>query len=74
MQINKTDKFNDILEKLFIKLQKEETAIKKFIFDNNELSKTSTQTASELNFTDKCIIKAIKDKSFNDNTNNNKKK
>jgi hypothetical protein len=71
MQKNKTEKISDIIQSFFIKLQKDESAIKKFIFNNEELSKTSNQTASEINLTDKCIIKAIKDKSFDENNNNN---
>ena len=71
MQKYKTEKISDIIQSFFIKLQKDESVIKKFIFNNEELSKTSNQTASEINLYDKCIIQAIKDQSFDDNSNNN---
>ena len=78
MQIVKTDKVNEIIDRFFFKLQKDENTIKKFVLNGNEITRTSTKTASEVNFIDGCIIKAIKDPSFdldspliNNNINNN---
>ena len=60
MQITKDEKMNEIYKRYLGKLIKNDNYIKKFIFNGNEISKTSTQTATELKFTNECKIKAIK--------------
>ena len=60
IQAKKDDKMNEILKKYYTKLLSDENSIKKFIFNGNEIPKTSTQTANELKFTEGCKVKAIK--------------
>ena len=61
MQIKKEEKINEIYKRLLVKLTNEnENYIKKIIFNNNEISKTSTQKASEFNFTNDCKVIASK--------------
>ena len=61
MQIKKEEKINEIYKRLLGKLTTDnENYIKKIIFNNNEISKTSTQKASEFNFTNDCKVIAVK--------------
>ena len=61
MQIKKEEKINEIYKRLLVKLTTDnENYIKKIIFNNNEISKTSTQKASEFNFTNDCKVIAVK--------------
>ena len=61
LQIKKEEKINEIYKKLLVKLTTDnENYIKKIIFNNNEISKTSTQKASEFNFTNDCKVIAVK--------------
>ena len=61
MQIRKDEKINEIYQRLLCKLVTEDqNYIKKIIFNNNEISKTSTQKASEVNFTHNCKVIAVK--------------
>jgi hypothetical protein len=60
IQAKKDEKINEILKKYYTKLLSDENSIKKFIFNGNEIPKTSTQTANELKFTEGCKVKAIK--------------
>ena len=60
IQAKKDEKMNEILKKYYTKLLSDENSIKKFIFNGNEIPKTSTQTANELKFTEGCKVKAIK--------------
>ena len=71
MQITKDCKIKDILSKYISKLEKNESVIKKFLFNDIELSKTSEQTAGEINLTNDSIIKGIKDASYDNNNNGN---
>ena len=61
MQVKKEEKINEIYKKLLGKLiTNDQNYIKKIVFNNNEISKTSTQKASEFNFTNDCKVIAIK--------------
>ena len=71
MQIKGDEKVKDILQKYLSKLQRDDSVVKKFLFNDNELSKTSEQTASEINLTNNSVIKGIKDASYYNNNNNN---
>jgi uncharacterized membrane-anchored protein YjiN (DUF445 family) len=71
MQIKSDEKVKDIINRYISKLQRDESLIKKFLFNDNELSKTSEQTASEINLTNNSVIKGIKDASYDSNKNNN---
>ena len=70
IQIKTEEKINEIIKKFFIKIQKEESFIKKFIFNDNELSKESTKTVEESNIINNSIIKAIKTNSMDNNNIN----
>ena len=71
MQIKGDEKVKDILQRYISKLQRDDSVVKKFLFNDNELSKTSEQTASEINLTNNSVIKGIKDASYYNNNNNN---
>ena len=71
MQIKSDEKVKEIINRYISKLQRDESLIKKFLFNDNELSKTSEQTASEINLTNNSVIKGIKDPSYDSNKNNN---
>ena len=64
MYINKTDKMDSIFVKYMTKLQKkkEDNYIKKFTFNGQEISMTSTQSAEELQLKNNSSIKVIKNK------------
>ena len=64
MYINKTEKMNSIFVKYMTKLQKkkEDNYIKKFTFNGQEISMTSTQSAEELQLKNNSSIKVIKNK------------
>ena len=60
MQIKKDEKMTEIFKRYYTKLLKDENYIKKFTFNGTEISKTSTQKASELNIVADSKVKAIK--------------
>ena len=69
MQIKTEEKVNEIFIRYLSKIDKKEDAIKKYIYNGNEISKDSSQSAHEANFTHNCIIKAIKSETFDQNSN-----
>ena len=61
MFIKKEEKMNEIYKRLLTKLiTEDQNYIKKIMFQGNEIPKTSTQNAGELNFTNGCEVLAIK--------------
>ena len=71
MQVKTQNKFNEIVKSFLFKAQKDKNYIKKYIFNNNEISQDSTQTANEINLTNGSIIKAIENPSNLNNVNSN---
>ena len=68
LQTKSDEKFKEIIQKYCGKLEKTENVIKKLIFNENEISKNSEETAAQIKLTNKCLIKAFTDASF-DNKN-----
>lgn len=71
MQLQSDEVFKDIIKKLLINLDKTENYIKKYLFNDTEILKTSTQKASEINLINKSVVLAILNESEANNTDNN---
>ena len=71
MQLKSDEKIKDIMAKLFMKLDKPEDYIKKFLLNDIEIPKNSVLTASETNLIDDSVVIAVLSIPENRNNNNN---
>ena len=63
-QVLSTYKFKEAVKNFFTKLVKPEEAIKKFLFNGNEISRDCEDTLEKLNMNQDTVIKAIKSPNF----------
>ena len=71
MQLKSDEKIKDIMKKLFIKLDKPNDYIKKFLLNDIEIPKNSILTAAETNIIEDSVILAVLSIPENRNNNNN---
>ena len=71
MQLKSDEKIKDIMAHLFMKLDKPDDYIKKFLLNGIEIPKNSILTASETNLIDDSEVIAVLSKPENRNNNNN---
>ena len=71
MQLKSDEKIKDIMTHLFLKLDKPDNYIKKFLLNDIEIPKNSILTAAETNLIDDSVVLAILSIPENRNNNNN---